>query len=72
MSLNVFSKKLELMVRDDGSGFDANQQASGMGIRNMRERAALIDGDLRIDTAPGQGTRVTLIVPVPKLIPPTA
>lgn len=69
---------LVAVVQDSGPGFDLNlitsvyNEKASLGLHNMRERAALIDGDLRIDTAPGQGTRVTLIVPVPKLIPPTA
>ncbi len=47
VSLDAVGPKLELTVRDDGSGFDTNQRASGMGIRNMRERAARIRGRIR-------------------------
>jgi signal transduction histidine kinase len=64
VSLNVFGQKLELMVRDDGSGFDANRRASGMGIRNMRERATEYGGEFEIDSMPGRGTTVRFWVPV--------
>lgn len=58
-------------VQDQGPGFDVDQvlssydKRSSLGLQNMRERAQLINGDLRIDSAPGQGTRVTLIAPLP-------
>ncbi|WP_233224660.1 type IV pili methyl-accepting chemotaxis transducer N-terminal domain-containing protein [Thiomonas sp. X19] len=54
-------------IRDDGQGFDpgkgtADAQAH-VGLQIMRERAANIGADLRIDTAPGTGTRVLLELP---------
>jgi signal transduction histidine kinase len=64
VSLDAVGPKLELTVRDDGSGFDANQRASGMGIRNMRERAAEYGGEFEIDSMPGGGTTVRFSVPV--------
>jgi signal transduction histidine kinase len=59
-------------VRDDGVGFDVqsintNYSSRGsLGMVNMRERAERIDGSLRIDSKPGQGTSVTLVVPLEK------
>lgn len=58
-----------LTVKDNGRGFDpwqlkANGRHSGLGLDGMRERAALVGGDLTIDSAPGKGTQVTLSVPV--------
>lgn len=52
-----------LQVRDDGSGFNSSNGDSGYGLRNMRDRARLLGGKLTVDTAPGQGTVVTLSVP---------
>jgi CheY-like chemotaxis protein len=48
---------------DDGRGFDPDAPYSaveGMGIKGMRERAALLGGDLDIHSAPGAGTRIRL------------
>lgn len=56
-----------LEVADDGSGFDvaeAESRRPGMGIFAMRERVALVNGRLEIDSAPGRGTRVTATVPL--------
>ena len=50
-----------LIVEDDGKGFDPSAAVlgeSGMGLLNMRERAALADGTLEIESAPGKGTTV--------------
>jgi two-component system CheB/CheR fusion protein len=50
-----------LIVEDDGKGFDPSAAAegdSGMGLLNMRERAALADGTLEIESEPGRGTTV--------------
>jgi len=58
--------KLRLIVTDDGAGFDlvdTVQRSRRLGLSNMRERAEALGGVLRIDTAPGDGTRVTLEVP---------
>ena len=53
------------VIEDDGHGFDAEdlESADGMGLDAMRERVALLDGRLAIESAPGGGT--TLVVEVP-------
>jgi signal transduction histidine kinase len=60
---------LALLVEDNGVGFDPAQvtgrrEDGRLGILGMQERAALIGGDLRIESQPGRGTRVLLTVPV--------
>ncbi|MBL8213365.1 MAG: CHASE3 domain-containing protein [Bryobacterales bacterium] len=57
---------VELTVQDDGAGMDL--QAShhrNLGIFGMRERLRTVGGELLLDSAPGQGTRVTARVPIP-------
>lgn len=57
---------LVLELRDDGAGFSlatAEERRPGMGIFAMRERVALVDGRVEIETAPGQGTIVRAVVP---------
>jgi signal transduction histidine kinase len=56
-----------LTVTDDGCGFDvaeAEGRRPGMGLFAMRERVALVDGTLEIESAPGTGTRVRASVPL--------
>ncbi|HEX8386706.1 MAG TPA: PAS domain S-box protein, partial [Rubricoccaceae bacterium] len=54
-------------VEDDGAGFDPGAvrsgSAGGFGLFSVRERLGLVGGRFEIESAPGQGTRVTLEVP---------
>ncbi|WP_199199298.1 ATP-binding protein [Amycolatopsis sp. CA-128772] len=52
-------------VRDHGKGFDLGARRAGFGIENsIHARLAEVDGAARIDSAPGQGTRVVLTAPL--------
>lgn len=57
-----------LCVRDDGRGFDLGaisaRIGSGFGLLGMRERAAVLAGSLAIDSKPGEGTEVSVTLPV--------
>ncbi len=66
-----------MMIEDDGLGFDMassldSQPPSGVGIVGMRERAALLNGSLEIDSKPGSGTTVLIQVPAPTKSPVAA
>lgn len=53
--------RVRLLVRDDGCGFEPGPLPSAhYGLRSMRERAAEVGGELRLVSAPGEGTLVTL------------
>jgi signal transduction histidine kinase len=61
--------RVRLEVRDDGRGFDADRApapSSGhFGLFGMRERADKLRGELSIQSRPGAGTDIRLVVPVP-------
>jgi signal transduction histidine kinase len=58
-------RHLELRVADSGVGFDPAQvEQAGLGLVSMRERVAALNGQLTIDAAPGNGTRITVRIPV--------
>ena len=60
---------LTIEVRDDGAGFDpeaALTRAGHYGLLGLRERARLAGGTLEIDSAPGEGARLTLRLPLRK------
>ena len=63
--------KFVVVVGDNGRGFDPVAVGrSAFGLAGMRERAALIGGELRIDSRPLDGTRVSLFLPLaPGLAP---
>ena len=51
---------ITLQISDDGKGFDLNAEFHGIGIANMKKRAALIGAELDLHTSPGQGSRMQL------------
>lgn len=64
---------VRVTVQDDGVGFDAGHlRGAGQGLRNMRERARRLHGDLAIESAPGRGTRITVAVPTEDAVLPAA
>jgi two-component system sensor histidine kinase UhpB len=54
---------VQLRVRDDGRGFDPSDKNGGLGLGGMAERARLVGGRLDIQSLPGDGTELTLMVP---------
>jgi signal transduction histidine kinase len=66
LALKPSGPGLRLTVRDDGLGFNLVEIRArfSLGLSSMRERAALVGGDLTISSRPGAGTTVTFIVPV--------
>jgi signal transduction histidine kinase len=62
--------RLELLVGDNGRGFDPDTVGAGSyGLASMRERAALIGGELKVDSRPRDGTRIRVLVPLPQAAP---
>jgi signal transduction histidine kinase len=59
--------RLVLLIRDNGRGFDqaAPSLSKSLGLLGMRERAAILGGQVNISSAPGKGTSVTAWIPLP-------
>lgn len=58
---------VKMKMHDDGVGFDveeAAQQHESFGLSGMRERVALLGGQINIQSSPGKGTRVEIAIPV--------
>jgi signal transduction histidine kinase len=53
----------ELTVADNGRGFDRSAGTHGLGLRLMGERVRELGGSLSIDTAPGRGTEIRVVLP---------
>ncbi len=53
----------ELVIKDDGVGFDPKQTRSGIGISNIHDRVRFYDGSVDIESAPGKGCKVTVKIP---------
>jgi signal transduction histidine kinase len=57
--LQTTSNQLELIIEDNGNGFNLNQNISGFGLQGMRERTLALGGKFEINTAPGEGCKIT-------------
>jgi signal transduction histidine kinase len=55
---------LLIVIEDDGVGFDQGDFKAGLGLKNVRERAAVFNGVVKLDTKPGRGTFVSVDIPV--------
>jgi signal transduction histidine kinase len=57
--------QVAVTVSDDGAGFDPSlaQQRHGMGLGLMRQRIAELGGSFQLDSTPGQGTTVQILLP---------
>ena len=51
-------------VADTGTGLDVNQRGAGSGFANMSYRLGAIGGSVRVESAPGQGTRIKGTIPL--------
>jgi signal transduction histidine kinase len=65
ISLTYDDAALQLLLEDDGAGFVVDSDSAGFGIRGMRKRADSISAELQIRSAPGEGTSVRVIAPMP-------
>jgi signal transduction histidine kinase len=70
VKLDFGKLSLVLLVEDDGTGFDTSSALSmsgdkqSLGLLGMRERAELCGGTLKINSTPGEGTRIKVEIPV--------
>jgi signal transduction histidine kinase len=65
--LKAVEEELELSITDNGRGFPDTQASSPhrhFGLESMRERARSLGGALTVATGPGQGTRITVAIPL--------
>ena len=62
---------LRVEIRDQGRGFDPGTQLTsniGIGLAGMRERARSLKGQFKVDSAPGSGTCLTVVLPLEGVI----
>jgi two-component system, NarL family, sensor histidine kinase DegS len=67
--LDVSDDRIQTTVEDNGSGFNVAEvlnaaQPKGIGLPTLRERVAMLGGEIRIDSAMGRGTKVSLQMPI--------
>jgi signal transduction histidine kinase len=57
--------KIKAVIEDDGKGFDPSEPGDGVGLLGIRERMALLDGTLAVESGESGGTTIAAEVPLP-------
>jgi len=70
VSLHFKKSAIRVLIRDDGEGFNVNEAISskdrprGLGLVGMKERVAIVNGNLDIRSYPGRGTEIIIEIPL--------
>lgn len=76
ITINVYKQEDVILVNisDNGVGFDtteaekkAMERGGHLGMINLRERAEMVGGSLRMESASGKGTSITVVVPIKEM-----
>ena len=63
IELKLSGGMINMVLKDNGKGFDLDAVGKGNGLTNMRKRAEMLKGRLTINTSQGKGTEIALVFP---------
>jgi signal transduction histidine kinase len=63
INVNKFDRELNLVVEDNGNGFDTSKKRLGIGLRNLETRIKALGGKLIIDSVIGRGSAFNITIP---------
>ena len=65
VEINIWhlDKEIHLQVKDNGNGFDVTKKKEGIGLKNIRMRAQMLNGKVEIISSPGKGCEVNVVIP---------
>lgn len=63
LELTHVDHSLSIIYEDNGVGFNPKEVSGGMGLKNIQNRAAKLDGELIIDSTPGKGSSFIIEIP---------
>jgi signal transduction histidine kinase len=64
LQLNTKIEYLELIIQDNGQGFDLNQNTTGFGLQSMRDRTLTLGGEIQINSSHGCGCQIIVHIPL--------
>lgn len=64
LHLQKTSRKISLLLQDDGHGFNPIDNTTGFGLQGMQERTAALNGNLQINSQPGAGCQLKVEIPL--------
>lgn len=65
--LNSDPKNILVEVIDDGIGFDIGKKRQGIGLSNIQSRVSMYEGDFKLTSRPGEGSKLTVKFPITEL-----
>lgn len=62
IDMNYTGNSLEIKITDNGHGFDTEKTPEGIGLLNIKHRSAMIDSSFHIESQPGAGTTLSILL----------
>jgi signal transduction histidine kinase len=66
INMRKVASDINVIITDDGIGFEKSKIKKGFGLNNMKDRIKTINGKITVRSAVGEGTTINVIVPVPE------
>ena len=66
LQLTTHARTLYLVIKDNGRGFDPDQNSTGFGLQGMRERTLNLEGQFHLFSELGAGCLITIQIPLPR------
>ncbi|MEI7026983.1 PAS domain-containing sensor histidine kinase [Paenibacillus sp. y28] len=63
VTISENGSRVHVLIDDEGAGFDSGLRWKGVGLFSMEERARSVGGTFHLDSAPGQGTHLHVVIP---------
>jgi two-component system sensor histidine kinase UhpB len=64
ITLSEQDNRVQLRIEDDGKGFDPKSKRAGIGLSNIKSRAEILNGEMKIESAEGEGCKLTVEFPI--------
>lgn len=64
INLQLTGNEIQLVIHDNGVGFNPRKKIKGIGLSNIHERTEFYNGRVKIETAEGKGCKITVSIPV--------
>ncbi|WP_366185407.1 ATP-binding protein [Flavobacterium ovatum] len=71
VEIRKVNENINLSIQDDGMGFNVNLKKKGIGLQNMTSRAKECKGEFNVKSKNGEGTKITVIIPIEQKQIPT-
>jgi signal transduction histidine kinase len=65
VTISGHADRLDVSITDDGIGLDSARRGDGLGLRGIEERVRKLQGVIVIQSAPGEGTKLAIRLPLP-------